>query len=74
MFANTITSCDWGSAKALMADIDTEKLNVTELVAQCNNVCKVAFESNRNVRISHLSKKFFLANFVSGNLRTRCML
>jgi hypothetical protein len=39
-----------------VGDIKDNKLNVTNVVAQCADVCDIAFESKRHVRDSPFDK------------------
>jgi hypothetical protein len=47
-------SCDWISAAQLVGQIQADKLNVTDVVAQCANVCQVAFNSSSAPGVSLL--------------------
>lgn len=44
--AASLLSCDWTSAAALVGQIQAEKLIVPDVVAQCANVCQVAFNTS----------------------------
>lgn len=63
------TSCDWLSAQALVGDIQDKKLNVTNVVAQCINVCDIAFRSKRSVSVSlwQYVNRLTLANNFAGD-------
>lgn len=51
MSTNTVMSCGWQNAQALVTDIKDNELNATKLVAQCAGICDIAFETKRNVFI-----------------------
>jgi hypothetical protein len=52
-FSNPAISCDWSGAAYIPADIvgdiQTSKLNVTDVVTQCANVCNIVFASGNPV-------------------------
>lgn len=39
-------SCNWTGAAQVVGQIQADKLNATDVVAQCANVCQVAFNSS----------------------------
>jgi hypothetical protein len=53
--------CDWTSAAQLVGQIQADKLNATDVVSQCANVCQVAFNSSSAPGVS-----------LSWNLRSLC--
>lgn len=53
-FSNSTISCNWASATGLVADVQTYKLNATDIVSQCANVCGLAFETGIPVWITYL--------------------
>jgi hypothetical protein len=57
-------SCDWASSASLVAQIQAEKLIVPDVVAQCANVCQVAFNSTSapGVSSSRILHLFYIAN------------
>jgi hypothetical protein len=57
-------SCDWKSSASLVAQIQAEKLIVPDVVAQCANVCQVAFNSTNapGVSSSRFLHLFYIAN------------
>ena len=48
-FSNPSISCDWPSAADTMGDIQASKLNVTDVVTQCANICNIVFASGNPV-------------------------
>lgn len=54
MSTNSSISCDWPSAGALVAEIQSDKLNVTDIVNQCPDICQSVFESNNPVSVGLL--------------------
>jgi hypothetical protein len=55
MSTNSSISCHWLSAGALVAGIQFDKLNVTDIVMQCPSVCQLAFESDDPVGVGTLT-------------------
>ena len=47
-----LLSCNWASAAQLVGQIQADNLDVTEVVAQCENVCQVAFNSTSAAGVS----------------------
>jgi len=45
-FSNSTISCNWPSVTDLVGDVQTYKLNATDIVSQCANVCGLLFESS----------------------------
>jgi hypothetical protein len=45
-------SCSWTSAAQLVWQIQANTLNATDVVAQCANVCQVAFNSTSAAGVS----------------------
>ncbi len=48
---NSTTVCNWTSAADIVRAIQSRKLNTTQVVAQCDDVCKVVFGSGNPVGI-----------------------
>jgi hypothetical protein len=50
MGTNAMISCNWTTPTDLVTDIQTSKLNATDIVAQCENICQFVFRSTELVR------------------------
>ena len=50
--ATSPMSCNWTVAAQVVGQIQADKLNVTDIVAQCANVCQVAFNSTSAAGVS----------------------
>lgn len=57
---NSTISCNWSNATQVVGDIQAAKLNVTDIVAQCANVCDIAFASSIPVWIQYVLKYYLL--------------
>jgi hypothetical protein len=66
-------SCDWTSAASLVGQIRAENLIVPDVVAQCANVCQVAFNSTKAPGVSLLENlhRFYGTNVLIRHLQAK---
>jgi hypothetical protein len=54
---NSNISCNWSNAADIVGDIQTNKLNATDVVAQCASVCGIAFASDNPVCTLYITRR-----------------